>query len=337
MNKLDSQAHKILVDIYEKFKRCSEFSISSPDYDKNMIDYFVSKGLLERIDASTLSGWMYIIRPTYNGKLVSTNSRDISQENDIISDGANMSASKGLEQMINDDIKICESFLQKPLNQETGTDIYIDITGKYDGVINGFGNGLYQYYPEQHFYEPDISLDALIHNLKVLLGKMKIYQATHYPILQANTKKDDDRKTLKMYDVFISHANKDKEQYVDELKESLEKLCINIFYDKDTLEWGDKWKDRIIEGVEKAEFAIIVISDNFFDREWTEKELNDFLARQNASGQKIILPILHNITVQQLQKKYPAVADIQAIDSSKYSCDEIAFKFAGQLIRRLKG
>ena len=143
-------------------------------------------------------------------------------------------------------------------------------------------------------------------------------------------------KGLAMYDVFISHANADKALYVDDLKNSLDKLNIRIFYDKDTLEWGDNWKNKILEGVEKAEFAIIVISENFFGREWTEKELTDFLSRQNRNGQKIILPILHNVTVAQLQEKYPAVADIQALDSSNYTCDQIALKFAAQLIKRLK-
>lgn len=105
---------------------------------------------------------------------------------------------------------------------------------------------------------------------------------------------------------------------------------------KETLEWGDKFKDKILEGTKKAEFAIIVISQNFFGREWTEKELVAFLNRQNRNGQKLILPIIHNITITQLQEKYPSVADIQAIDSSKYSCDEIALLFARQLIKRLK-
>ena len=131
-------------------------------------------------------------------------------------------------------------------------------------------------------------------------------------------------------------ANKDKIEYVDELKESLDKLKIKIFYDKDSLEWGDNWKQRILDGVKESEFAIIVISENFFDREWTEKELNEFLNRQNRNGQKIILPILHNTTIEQLQAKYPAVADIQALNSKDYSCDEIALQFAGQLIKRLK-
>lgn len=138
------------------------------------------------------------------------------------------------------------------------------------------------------------------------------------------------------YDVFISHANKDKEDLVEDLYKSLNKLGVKIFYDKESLEWGDNWKDKILNGVKKAEFAIIVISENFFDREWTEKELTEFLSRQNRNGQKIILPILKNITIEQLQQKYPTVADIQAIDSSKYSTDEIGLLFARQLIKRLK-
>lgn len=138
------------------------------------------------------------------------------------------------------------------------------------------------------------------------------------------------------YDVFISHASKDKLDYVEQLKTSLDRLNINIFYDKDSIKWGDKWKQRILEGVESAEFAIIVISENFFGREWTEKELNDLLNRQNDSGQKIILPLLHNITVKQLEEKYPEVADIQAINSSDYNFDDITFLFAEQLIKRLK-
>ena len=143
-------------------------------------------------------------------------------------------------------------------------------------------------------------------------------------------------KTLPEYDVFISHANKDKEDLIEELYQSLQKLGISIFYDKESLEWGDNWKERILNGTKKAEFAIIVISENFFDREWTERELSEFLNRQNRNGQKLILPIVHNITMQQLQEKYPNVADIQAIDSSKYNCDQIALLFAKQLIKRLK-
>ena len=139
-----------------------------------------------------------------------------------------------------------------------------------------------------------------------------------------------------MYDVFISHASSDKEEYVNNLKSSIDKLGVNVFYDKDTIQWGDEWKKKLLEGIKTAEFAIIVISEKFFGREWTEKELNDFLKRQNSNGQKIILPILHKISFDQLKEQYPSIADIQAIDSNKYSCDQIALLFAKQLIQRIR-
>ena len=167
----------------------------------------------------------------------------------------------------------------------------------------------------------------------MLHGKMLSYQATHFPTIE---NKSNRIKAQMIYDVFISHANSDKIEYVNQLKQSLDKLGIRVFYDKDTLEWGDKWKDKILEGVRQAEFAIIVISENFFGREWTEKELYEFLNRQNSSGQKIILPILYKINFSQLKKEYPSVADIQALNSADYTCDEIALKFAGQLIKRLR-
>ena len=144
-----------------------------------------------------------------------------------------------------------------------------------------------------------------------------------------------DRNEL-VYDVFLSHANKDKLEFVNNLHTSLEKLGVEIFYDSKSLEWGDNWKQRILEGVEKATFAIIVISENFFNREWTEKELNEFLTRQTSEGQKLILPIIHNISNDDLQEKYPEVGDIQTISSQEYTVDEIALQFANQLIKRLK-
>lgn len=143
-------------------------------------------------------------------------------------------------------------------------------------------------------------------------------------------------KPRKMYDVFLSHASADKLDYVEDLKLTLDILGIDVFYDKDTIEWGDEWKKKIYEGLEKSEFAIIVISENFFGREWTEEELKNLLERQNTEGQKLILPILHNITTAQLKEKYPKVADIQAIESKDNSYEKIALLFARQLIKRYK-
>lgn len=424
MKKIDMADRDVLKNIYKKFESEGEITVSSPDYKKTLIDFFVNQGLLTKIDASTLSGWAYIIGPTHDGELTTketgnpnfskveafieqgnaimkeeyhvtepgltfpdyisgpksdqwfneisifnsrtlinhplhdqiaevckNHKRSLSAHEDMMGclkalasdnvfwDETNsmentmtIYSRKTIDQLLAEDITRCEEFLRHP-NDKAGQQLYVEITSRYDSVIDNFGNGLYQYFSEQHFYDPEVSGESLIHNIRTLQGKMISYQATHYPEAKVSY---NGGKALLKYDVFISHANVDKIEYVEQLKQSLDKLKINIFYDKDTLEWGDKWKDKILEGVGQAEFAIIVISENFFGREWTEKELNEFLNRQNKNGQKTILPIIHNISSDQLKEKYPDVAEIQVLDSSDYSTDEIALKFASQLIKRLK-
>lgn len=184
------------------------------------------------------------------------------------------------------------------------------------------------FHRSQNAYNDLISCLKSISNDRTFIDEMNGISTVGVPKYKA--------KTLPEYDIFISHANKDKAELIEDLYQSLNKLDVSIFYDKESLEWGDNWKDQILSGTKKAEFAIIVISENFFDREWTERELAEFLNRQNRNGQKLILPILHNITVDQLKEKYPSIADIQAIDSANYNCDQIALLFARQLIKRLK-
>lgn len=141
----------------------------------------------------------------------------------------------------------------------------------------------------------------------------------------------------KEYDVFISHANKDKIIYVDALYEAISDLGVKIFYDKNEISWGDNWKRRILEGTAKSEFAIIVISDNFFGREWTERELSEFLKQQNSTGQKIILPLLFNVSREKLLEHYPSLEEIQYVSSDERSVEEICILFAKELIKRIKG
>lgn len=142
--------------------------------------------------------------------------------------------------------------------------------------------------------------------------------------------------TRKKYDVFISHANKDKLDYVDELFVTLRRLGINIFYDSEVLSWGDNWKQVILDGTAQSEFAIIVISNQFFGREWAERELNEFLQQQNENGQKIILPLLHGISFDELKTHYPELEYIQSLKTSDHSKDAIAIFLAKELIKRYR-
>ena len=87
---------------------------------------------------------------------------------------------KTIDQLLAEDITRCEEFLRNP-NDKGGQQLYVEITSRYDSVIENFGNGLYQYFSEQHFYDPEVSGESLIHNIRTLQGKMISYQAKNYP------------------------------------------------------------------------------------------------------------------------------------------------------------
>ena len=159
-----------------------------------------------------------------------------------------------------------------------------------------------------------------------------------YNRLEEQEKKEEkiEMPNHKKYDVFISHASSDKSEYVDLLNMAIRRLGINVFYDTDVLSWGDNWKKVILDGTADSEFAIIVISKNFFGREWTERELEEFLKQQNESGQKKVLPLLYEITLNDLKEHYPALEEIQCISSERYTKEEIVILLAKELIKRYK-
>ena len=140
------------------------------------------------------------------------------------------------------------------------------------------------------------------------------------------------------YDVFVSHAHTDKESIAAKLQASFKKLGISVFYDTDSIEWGDDWAQKIKDGLANCRFGVIIISKDFYDRTWTEKELKSLLVRQNDSGENIILPILFNTDIDELKAHcnkgcYKELEKIQFIRYSE-DCDikDITILLAKKLI-----
>ena len=230
-------------------------------------------------------------------------------------------------------------------------EVFQAILGLYNGNENRHVYGDYDIIPEAYHNSVGLEFEKLkmygvVASLHSYIGEwdgilppqgLTYFQDKENALLQEQTAQTIKSHTSeKEYDVFISHANADKSDYVDKLYLVLRKLGVKIFYDTEVLSWGDNWKQVILDGTAKSEFAIIVISENFFDREWTERELEEFLKRQNEGGQKIVLPLLHNISLDMLKEKYPLLGDIQMIDSGRYSKEEITILFAKELIKRLR-
>ena len=139
----------------------------------------------------------------------------------------------------------------------------------------------------------------------------------------------DNRK--KRYDFFISHASEDKENFVRGLVEQLQGKNMKVWYDEFTLKVGDSLKQSIEGGLIDSRYGIVVLSRNFFEKEWPKMELNT-LVQLASMGESRILPIWYNITKDEISKFSPMLLDVVALDTFSRTTEEIVdelFEFIG--------
>ena len=117
------------------------------------------------------------------------------------------------------------------------------------------------------------------------------------------------------WDVFISHASEDKDEFVRPLAQALQTHDLSVWFDEFTLTVGDSLRRSIDRGLARSRFGVVVISPNFLDKEWPQKELDGLVARE-IDGTKVILPVWHNISADRIRSYSPMLADRIATRSS---------------------
>lgn len=118
------------------------------------------------------------------------------------------------------------------------------------------------------------------------------------------------------YDIFISYAHEDKDDFVSFLAKNLINAGFKVWYDEFSLKIGDSLSEKINYGLANSLKGIVILSKSFFKKDWTKRELRGLTARE-SDGKQIILPIWHNITKDEVVKFSPPLADIIAIDSNE--------------------
>lgn len=129
------------------------------------------------------------------------------------------------------------------------------------------------------------------------------------------------------WDVFVSHASEDKIAFVRPLVQLLTAAGLMVWYDEATLRLGDSLRRKIDEGLSNSRFGIVVLSKAFFAKEWPQREL-DALVALESGAQRTVLPIWHNVSVAEVQRFSPILADRLAVHSSE-GAHAIAQKILG--------
>lgn len=126
----------------------------------------------------------------------------------------------------------------------------------------------------------------------------------------------------KEYDFFISHASEDKNEIVRELAEALRQNGFNVWYDEFELKIGDSLRKSIDTGLINSKYGLVIISPYFIKKNWTEYELNGMVARE-MNGHKVILPIWHKVTKDEVLKFSPSLVDKLALNTSIHTIEDI--------------
>ena len=117
------------------------------------------------------------------------------------------------------------------------------------------------------------------------------------------------------YDVFISHAFEDKNDFANELALALKKKGLKVWYSGFELKMGDSIADSVNNALKGAKYGIVIISPIYLEKQWAMSELKALFAQE--ADRNRILPILHKITADEIRKHLPMLADRYAISSDK--------------------
>lgn len=133
------------------------------------------------------------------------------------------------------------------------------------------------------------------------------------------------------YDVFVSHASEDKDDFVRDFVKCLQQHGLKVWYDEFTLSVGDRLRRSIDNGLKNSRYGIVVLSEAFFSKEWPQRELDGLFARE-VNGEKVILPIWHKISKNEVLKFSPLIADMLALNTSSFTIEEIAKEISDRVL-----
>jgi len=129
------------------------------------------------------------------------------------------------------------------------------------------------------------------------------------------------------WDVFISHASEDKDSIARPLRDALTRLGITVWLDEAQMRIGSSLRRKIDEGIRSSRFGIVVLSESFLRKGWTNHEL-DGLVTRTVAGEQSLLPIWHDLSAEQVRVFSPSLADKVALNTNQFSIEEMADKIA---------
>jgi hypothetical protein len=118
-----------------------------------------------------------------------------------------------------------------------------------------------------------------------------------------------------LYDLFICHASEDKDGFVRPLAEALRSEHVAVWYDEFTLKFGDSIRRSLDKGLKQSRLGVVVFSHAFFDKKWPQYELDGLAEREMKGHDKVILPIWHGVSHDEVMQYSLSLAGKKAVST----------------------
>jgi hypothetical protein len=194
---------------------------------------------------------------------------------------------------------------------------------------------LARYQRESASFQAELIREQVKESARVsdLLRQLSVDQSARATEALSLVDEGEDEASVEMaYDAFVCHASEDKPELVSPLVNALSKAGLKIWYDEFELRVGDSLRRSIDRGLSSSRFGIVVLSPAFFARNWPQYELDGLVARE-MQGTRVVLPLWHRVTKEDVMKYSPSLADRIALSTALYSVDDLTDKLAEALKR----
>ena len=116
---------------------------------------------------------------------------------------------------------------------------------------------------------------------------------------------------------FISHDSRDKLEIAQPLALGLTNLMCPVWYDEFALKVGDSLRESIERGLKECPKCIFALTPNFLKNGgWAKREYDAVFTRELIEKQRVILPVWHGITKEDVYQYSPVLADRVAVQWS---------------------
>lgn len=107
----------------------------------------------------------------------------------------------------------------------------------------------------------------------------------------------------------------------------LKRFGLTVWLDRFELKVGDNLVAKIDEGLSAALRGVVILSESFFAKAWTNREYQGLVAKEMGGGPSVI-PVRHGVTNEDVLQASPPLAALYAAETSRMSISTIAFQIA---------